>query len=174
MFRKISLTALALASAVALAPNANASTATGNVSFSQTVAGSCTLSAVTNGTLLYNGGNALKAGMGTGNGTPGSVSLKCNESSSLTLSDPTNNGSSTGASVPMNTQGWSFAQVSLPNSGGTCYSPQASFAGYTSSPNCSSVAAGTTTLSVAMLLNFLYKPAPATYNYSTTLTATYN
>jgi hypothetical protein len=173
MFRKIPLTALALASAVALAPNANASTATATVSFSGTVASSCTFGNPTPGTLgsLYSSSSTNIGYMFSGTGyASGSVTLTCNTSSSLSVSDPTNNGSSAGASTPTNQNS---VLVMFPN-GDVCYNSALLAMGSTNSPTCSSIAAGTNTLSVDMSLNFSSPPTAGTYNYSTTLTATYN
>ena len=172
MFRKISLTALALASAVALAPDAIANTATATVSFSGTVASSCTFGNPTNGTLgspKLSSSNIIGYGYSDTGYASGSVTLTCNTSSSLSVSDPTNNGSSAGASTPA----VPTVLVKFPN-GDVCYNSVYLGRGGNNSPNCSSIAAGTNTLSVDMILYFESPLTAGTYNYSTTLTATYN
>jgi len=169
MFRKISLTALALASAVALAPNANASTTTATVSFSGTVASSCSFATPTAGT-LGSPSSSNTMGIGSTGYAAGSISLTCNTSSSLSVSDPTAGTSNgLGASTPATTG--TYASVTLPSSAGVCYSSQATSA---SSSNCSSLASGTTALGVDMVLSFASAPTAAAYVYQTTITATYN
>ena len=178
MFRKISLTALALASAVALAPNANASTATATVSFSGTVASSCSFGTVTNGTLgsaVLNAGNynmGWNAGAGPTNSigyTSGSVSLNCNTSAAITVGNLTNNGST--GTTP--TQSISPIRINAGVNGGAqyCFNP-----GYTSVQNtCTLNAYDNPTIAVDMRLGFgTTNPTAGSYNYSTTLTATYN
>jgi hypothetical protein len=178
MFRKISLTALALASAVALAPNANASTATATVSFSGTVASSCSFGTVTNGTL---GNVALNTGsyymgyqavIGGGNSTgyaSGSVPLNCNTSANITVGDPTNNGS-TGTIASASTTNNTYVKVS--NGSTVCYNASNT----ANATKTCTISAGTNpTLTVDMVLGFgSTNPTAGTYNYSTTLTATYN
>ena len=166
MFRKISLTALALASAVALAPNANASTATATVSFSGTVANSCSFGSPSGtGVLTPFGSTQINNNI---NGI--TITLTCNTPSSLGVGNPTNNGSTEGTSTPTSN---SYAKAVLPTSD-ECFNPSTTVVFGTSSTSCSSIPAGSTQLTVYMALEFGNAPTAGTYNYSTTLTATYN
>jgi len=176
MFRKISLTALALASAVTLAPNANASTATATVSFSGTVASSCSFGTVSNGTLgavaTYSGAyNMGYLATGSANSTgyaSGSVPLNCNTSAAITVSDPTNNGST--GTIALSYLSATYVKVS--NGSTVCYSPTTAI----SSTKTCTISAGTNpTLTVDMELSFgATNPTGGSYIYTTTLTATYN
>jgi hypothetical protein len=182
MFRKISLTALAIASAVALAPNANASTATGNVSFSQTVAGSCTLSTPTAGSLAtssFFNGRWIMGIWSSASYQPGYLTMTCNESTAISVGDPTPGpGNGANASTPMATSNnqalYTFAAVVAPTSSPHWQCANREGKPFPNDGNCSSIPAGTYPLTVHMGLQFLYQPAPATYVYQTTITLTYN
>ncbi|MEI6379416.1 MAG: hypothetical protein WCO81_00810 [Cyanobacteriota bacterium ELA615] len=177
MFRKISLTALVIASAVTLAPNANASTATATVSFSGTVDSSCSFGNVSNGTLgavaikmgFYNMGyQAVSGGANSPGYASGSVPLNCNTSAAITVSDPTNNGST--GTIASSTSNTTYVKVS--NGSTVCYSPTNTAYG---TKTCTIDAGTNPTLTVDMRLDFgATNPTAGTYNYSTTLTATYN
>jgi len=177
MFRKISLTALVIASTVTLAPNANASsTATGNVSFSGTVPSSCAFSNVTNGSLgsrtFMSAQNNYVLGNTNAGGTNGSFTLNCNETVTLTLTYPTNNGSDSSTShtldAPHSNTAAQIWQTNNPSA--NCWSPS----GWNLNMTCSNFPAGPTNYTVMMQLSFQTAPKAGTYNYSTTITATYN